>query len=289
MLRSFWAVTALAAAVVTFGVAGAGAIQFGEPDGNRHPWVGLVVLFDENDAPFLRCTGSLLSATVLLTAAHCTGPDLAAGTPAPTSARIWFDKGPILPDPDYAGGSCSVGGPYTGYPCAGEDASGTPAPHPGWSGLLTLPQSSDVGVVRITSAASLPGSFGTLAPVGYLDRLATKSDKQSTRFTIVGYGAQDWRPVVVASVQRLTATVELVNRNSVLLRPWNVQVSGSPGKGKGPGGICYGDSGGPLLHDTGPGEVIVAVSSYVYGPNCTGPSGFYRVDTTYAQSFIAGR
>jgi len=183
----------------------------------------------------------------------------------------------------------AVGGPYTGYPCAGEDASGTPVPHPGWSGLLTLPQSSDVGVVRITSAASLPGSFGTLAPVGYLDRLATRSDKQSTRFTIVGYGAQDWRPVVVASVQRLTATVELVNRNSVLLRPWNVQVSGSPGKGKGPGGICYGDSGGPLLHDTGPGEVIVAVSSYVYGPNCTGPSGFYRVDTTYAQSFIAGR
>jgi len=286
MMRSFWAVAALAAAVVTFGVGAASAIQFGEPDGDRHPWVGLVVLYDGSDTPFLRCSGSLLSPTTFLTAGHCTGADIGAGTPAPTSARIWFGEGPIALDPTYTGGPCSVGGPYTGYPCGGEDAAGTPVPHPGWNGLITLPQSSDVGVVRITSAPSLPDTYGTLAPIGAVDELAAQRGNRQPALSIVGYGAQDWRPVLVASLQRMRATVKLGNVQSSLLDEWGIRMSGSPGGGN--GGICYGDSGGPLLHDTGDGEVIVAITSFVYGPNCTGPGGFYRVDIAYAQSFIAG-
>ena len=288
MFRSFWTVAAIVAAVFTLGVGSASAIQFGQPDGNRHPWVGVVVLFDSNDAPFLRCSGSLLSSTTFLTAGHCAGRDLSSGTPAPSFARIWFDEGPIAVDPAFQGGSCDVGGPYTGYPCAGYDAAGTPVPHPKWTGLLTPPNSSDLGVVKITEARSLPRTYGKLAPVGYLDTLAGgQRAKQNTPFTIVGYGAQDWKPVVVASVQRVRATVELVNLVNANVRGWGVQFSGSPGKGKGPGSICYGDSGGPLLHDGPSGEVIVGVSSFVMGANCTGPAGAYRVDTTYAQSFIA--
>ena len=52
-------------------------------------------------------------------------------TPAPALARIWFAEGPITFDPAYHGGSCNVGGPYTGYPCASQNATGTPVPHPG--------------------------------------------------------------------------------------------------------------------------------------------------------------
>ena len=124
------------------------------------------------------------------------------GTPAPSLARIWFADGPIDHDPAYHGGSCNVGGPYTGYPCASQNATGTPVPNPGWNGELTVPQTSDVGVVAITSASGLPTSYGTLAPIGTVDALRKKARNRNPDLTIVGYGAQDVKPVLVAVLER---------------------------------------------------------------------------------------
>ena len=46
------------------------AITNGQPDGNRHPNVGLMVLdFGSGPEPF--CTGTLIAPTYFLTAAHC--------------------------------------------------------------------------------------------------------------------------------------------------------------------------------------------------------------------------
>src|SRR5919112_3356829 len=46
------------------------AITYGQPDGNRHPEVGaLVGTFDSGTFPY--CSGTLISPTVFLTAAHC--------------------------------------------------------------------------------------------------------------------------------------------------------------------------------------------------------------------------
>jgi hypothetical protein len=42
------------------------AITFGQPDGNRHPNVGALV-----DGSIAYCSGTLISETVFLTAAHC--------------------------------------------------------------------------------------------------------------------------------------------------------------------------------------------------------------------------
>ena len=46
------------------------AITYGQPDGNKHPNVGaLVGTFDGQTYPY--CSGTLISPTVFLTAAHC--------------------------------------------------------------------------------------------------------------------------------------------------------------------------------------------------------------------------
>jgi len=50
------------------------AITFGEPDSD-HPHVGLVGFFDEGGNWMWRCSGTLLSDTVFLTAGHCTSAD----------------------------------------------------------------------------------------------------------------------------------------------------------------------------------------------------------------------
>jgi secreted trypsin-like serine protease len=287
-MRKLQAFVAVVATMATFGIAAANAVQYGEPDNGRHPWIGLVELYDSNDVPLGRCSGSLISATKFLTAAHCAGGEgQSFGVPA--SARIWFDDGPIAADPNYSGGSCAVGGPYTGWPCAGNDAAGTPVAHPSWNATFTIPQTSDVGVVRITSASSLPSTYGALAPVGFLDGLAKKRGQQNTSFTLVGYGRQLEKPTQITIRQRMDGTLNLINLGNALTDGWNVQLSDNPGKGNGSGGACFGDSGGPVLYDTGGGhEVIVAVDSFMHNANCKGTSYAYRVDTGYAQSFIDG-
>src|SRR5215218_7670612 len=48
------------------------AITYGEPDGNQHPNVGgLVAAKAYSDGTWLYCSGTLISPTVFLTAAHC--------------------------------------------------------------------------------------------------------------------------------------------------------------------------------------------------------------------------
>ena len=86
------------------------AISDGELDGNGHPYVGLMVAKDADGNPLWRCSGTLLSPTVFLTAGHCTE------APAAT-AEIWFDA------------DVQSGMPANGYPYTGE-ASGTTHTHP---------------------------------------------------------------------------------------------------------------------------------------------------------------
>ncbi len=77
---SFLAATLLA---VTLSAAPAQAITHGQLDGDGHPFVGLMVAKDAAGNPLVRCSGTLISPTVYLTAGHCTQ------APA-VSADIWF-------------------------------------------------------------------------------------------------------------------------------------------------------------------------------------------------------
>src|SRR6266508_2644428 len=85
----------------------AAAITYGEPDNGEHPYVGLVVFYDANGTPLHRCSGTLLSAKVFLTAGHCT-----SGT---ASAQVWFDENVVAPPYPFEGG-----------------VTGTPFTHPGF-------------------------------------------------------------------------------------------------------------------------------------------------------------
>jgi len=51
------------------------AVTNGEPDGNAHPYVGVMIQPIPNMPGFVSvCTGAALSATKFLTAAHCADP-----------------------------------------------------------------------------------------------------------------------------------------------------------------------------------------------------------------------
>ena len=251
--------TRLAAAVVALilaliAVAPGAAVTNGVPDSGQHPYVGLIVFYDAEGNPTHRCSGTLISPTVLLTAGHC--------TEGATSAQVWFDETVTT----------ASGYPYTG------GITGTPYTHPDF--VWALPNTSDVGVVVLDRRVRL-STYGALPEPGTLDALATKRGKQETTFTVVGYGLQEVRPAELAERTRLQATVQLINLRSALTDGYNIHHTGAPGTG---GGTCFGDSGGPVfLGDT---NVIVGVTSFVLNENCAGGGGAYRIDIANSLDFI---
>jgi len=274
------AVVAGVAAAVT-GIAR--AVEGGTPDStNQYAGVGLVVLYTSDGRPLTRCTGALISPTVLVTAAHCTGGE---GTgPVPTRAQVWFSNGYPNQIPrgtwNATNGSPCQGVAGLGYPCTG-DVGGSPATAPGWTGFIDLPDSHDLGVVLLDHPVSLP-TYPLVGP-GALDALTTRRGTQATTFTLVGYGVQVETPgEEVALRTRVVGEVQLTNLQSSLVDGHNIRVSASPGNGTGGGAICSGDSGGPLFLD----GRIAAVASFSVGKYCNGNSGAFRLDTTEAQGFL---
>lgn len=265
------------------------AIKYGVPDNREHAYVGLIVFYDASGVPQWRCTGTLLSPTVLLTAAHCT--ELNAG------AQVWFGEnvpdggsGDPQNDPD---DPCD--GTWVGYPCTGGH-TGTAHTNPGWQSGFFLPNTNDYGVVELddpVDAADLEvdefPELPTLASVGYLDALAKARGTKDVNFEVVGYGLQSVKPVLSADRFRMKAWVQLVNLRSALTDGYNIQTTNSPGKGTGPGGTCFGDSGGAIFRVNPDGShLIVGINSFVLNPNCAGSAFGYRVDRQPVQDWING-
>ena len=222
----------------------------GELDGNRHPHVGLMVAQDAKGNPLWRCSGTLISPTLYLTAGHC--------TEAPAAhVEIWFDA-------DVEGGI-----PRNGYPFDG-DAGGKPHTHPSYNpNAFYL---FDLGVVVLDKPVKMK-QYGQLPSRDVLDRLATQRGLQNVTFTAVGYGLQRVNPVFVEDERvRMLATPHLVQINTGFTGEFSVLLSNNHSTG----GTCFGDSGGPNF--IGNTNVVGGVTSFGINGNCAGTGGVYRVD-----------
>ena len=255
MSRTRIALAVLVAALVA--AVPASAVQFGTPDGDDHPQVGIMVAKIDG-APAWRCSGAIISPTVFLTAGHCVS--------GATSAEVWFDSGaprPTVP---------------AGYPFTGE-YSGTPIAHPDYADFAAFPATFDIGVVILDSPH--PGPYASLADGGTIDTLR-KGPARKDAFDLVGYGLQDSiPPIIQQDIQRYFGTASFVNTHNQLTDGYSVQLTAAPGTG---GSLCFGDSGGPVFL-AGTTE-IVAVNSFVLNQQCMGSGFSYRTDTADSLAFV---
>ena len=205
MRRLVIGLAALAALALS---APAAAITNGSVDGNQHPNVGgLVAPTAYSDGTWIYCSGTLISPTVFLTAAHC-------GEGGDGRVRVTFSTA-------YHAGDTTYAGTFHADPAYDQKQSN---PH-------------DIAVVVLDKAVKGIAP-ATLPAAGSLSNLS--SDQ---KFTSVGYGAHEvtnepgGHQYLYDDV-RMVATGTLNSTNPAWLR-----ISMNPATGN--GGTCYGDSGGP--------------------------------------------
>jgi hypothetical protein len=238
---------------------GPSLITNGSLDGSRHPYVGLMVAQDKKGNPLWRCSGTLLTSTIFLTAGHC--------TEAPAAhIEIWFAA------------DVESGIPGNGYPFKG-DVGGKPYTHPQYNPNAFF--LFDLGVVRLDEAMTM-SHYGALPALNVLDKLATQRGTQNVTFTAVGYGLQQINPVFVQSDRvRMFATPHLIQINGGIVGDFSLLLSNNHSTG----GTCFGDSGGPNF--IGTSNVVGGVTSFALNGNCAGTGGVYRVDRADDLNWLA--
>jgi secreted trypsin-like serine protease len=249
----FAPIIAVLAALTLFPVSPAAAITNGAPDGADHPSVG--ALIDDHaypDGTRSYCTGTLISPTVLVTAAHC-------GRAKQKTALVTFSTQYHVGDAIYVG---------------------TYIADPGYTSASDL---HDIAVVVFKTA--IPNIRPARLPAaGQLDRLAADGSLARSTFTPVGYGTE------APTHGRTGATYHYSDtrrRTSIsfhkLTRSW-LQLSENHAKHD--GGTCFGDSGGPNFLGGPTSDLIAATTISGDDDDCTTTNINYRLDTPLARTFL---
>lgn len=256
--------------VLALGIVGeTGAITFGEPDGDAHPYVG-TLLFVQNGVGFYSCTGTLIAPTLMVTAGHCVEEagnpndityvrfteDALADLDSYGSVQDWLNNEWILASAVYA--------------------------HPEFDDMMGRPDTHDVGVVILSEPVIL-GAYGALPSLGFLDGVLAERGNSDNWFTAVGYGLQGFiDPFYGEDYARYQANTRLVELNSYFTGPGSsAKFTNNPGRVR--GGTCFGDSGGPVFFQDS--AIIGAIVSFGITP-CIGVDYQYRLDTPEALDFI---
>lgn len=225
------------------------AITYGQPDGNRHPSVGaLVGTFDSGTFPY--CSGTLISPTVFLTAAHC---------------NLGSSRVAVTFDSKYSSKSKLYAGTFYFDPAYNQSQND---PHDIAVVVFDKPV-NNIAPSRLPAAGQLSGLGG------------------SQKLTAVGYGGQE--PVnqpggpVIAYLDTREYAVSTLNS----INPAWLRLSQNPAHGD--GGACYGDSGGPNFLGAGASETnIVAATTITGDALCKSTNVVYRTDTASARNFLGG-
>ncbi len=210
------------------------------------------------------CTGTLVSANVMLTAGHCTfsfaeleedGDDVVATfDPAPTASSTFVDAVAFDTHPDYVdtlrgNSKCGLYGQCT----------------------------TDVGLVELDPAPAgvIPA---TLAATGYVDSL----DLKTQQFIVVGYGVEGFEsanaPIGPTGGVRKFGTFQAVPGQDVtgdLFLKLSGRHSGT--------GTCYGDSGSPVFAN----GVVVAIDVFSQSLVCSSVGYYTRLDAPSVSSWLA--
>jgi len=235
-------------------------ITRGTLDANDHPGVILIVM-DVAGSPAFRCSGTLFSPTIVVTAGHCTGE------PGEFSGMRVFTES------DVENGN-------NNYPNAGPNTIEAKA----WHSHPLFTEAAfflhDVGVIELNAPVTLaPSAYGVLPGVDQLDALKTKS---STIFTAVGYGVQRINSAKeVAEKVRMVAQPHLIQINTGYTGPGSLLLSNNASTG----GTCFGDSGGPNF--LGTSNVVAGVTSFGKNGSCGGTGGVFRLDRKDVVDFVS--
>jgi hypothetical protein len=243
------------------GVHPAGAITFGQPDGNRHPNVGaLVAEWRQPGVKDIICSGTLIAPRVFLTAAHCTvGLQVEFGIP-PDQVWVSFDS-------IYTPGSSPI-------------IHGTSHSDPLFGHGFADPHDIAVVVLDVPVSGVTPARLPT---ADLLTQLNASGTLKGRTFTAVGYGTvretKKTGPHAFTrdGIRRFAFQMPLTLNKSWITYSMNPSTGGA--------GTCFGDSGGP--HFMGGLESNLIVSITVTGDAmCRATDKTYRLDTSSARNFL---
>jgi secreted trypsin-like serine protease len=232
----------------------------GEYTGNSYPSVG-ALLFDWNhngiDGDDLFCTGSLITPTVFLTAAHCV---ITSDTPPGSQFYVSFAPDLFAKSVRFIKATGYVADPAYGHDVANLNDLA----------LVFLPEASTKGLTPLRLPAA-----------GILDRLDAKGALSKTLFVNVGYGVSaslTGIPSFPWDGRRYSSKSEFMG-----LQPtWLGLLMNNAATGE--GGDCYGDSGGPKFID---GDNTTIYATVTTGDaNCRATTWDWRLDTPAARAFL---